>query len=599
MESTPLSRLFPAPDEKTITDVPHVTVEEQLAQESPLRRFRNPEELMEAVGALNREGKDPLPTVEPLSKSVLVESYVYRTTEKGISYARLGETQLPVRVMILPFAPAGITVSGTTLAVIGTQTAGYTDIAYLDITAPAAPKLLSHLSAEGTFVATRTQNNTLFFVLQGVWQEEVRLPQLLRGGAPVEYDYKKPTCACPALYGFTRTYTNPYYLHVLTADTRNPAQFTTQQVLALSSDQFVRMTPTALFLGYAPQMRESDILLDAMKTVVVPKLSPAAKVQYTQIVRAPDFLLTPEERRSKQLEFLRRQERLMSPAMQEALKKEQESVASYASYKEKLASTTLHKMRFEEGKLQYVTAATTSGTPLESPLVGDTEGGSWLLSRQGSGTILRTFDGQMAPKGEVFMSDVQAPQVRRNRGGELWIEGGTSQSVRILRLADLSRPMVTTGPEITMDARLIALEEGRALQVQKLEKTLELQLLSTADGKVLARYTLKEGTPYTRLFETLEAAYYHAPSRQLFVHMEERRGVGGAATFDGVMIFALGEASIEKKAEVDLRSGMTGNFGTDIRLLPMGEGDVAVLYGKLASLINTASREETVRRVLE
>jgi len=554
---------------------------------------------MAAVGSVLSPVKEINWSAESLEKSVVAKSYVYRMTEKGLSYIRLGDSTLPVRVMVLPFEPSGITISGDMLALIGTKTDGMTEIAYVDITTPAAPKLVTHMTAEGTFVATRSANNTLFFILRGQWKENVHVPTLAVGGKEIAYDYKKPTCPCPALYGFSREYRNPNFVHVLTADTRNPAQFTTGQVLALSEDQTVTVTSGALYISYAPQMQEDDVLLDALKNVLVSKLSNAAKVQYTQIVQAPDFLLTPEERRRKQLAFLRRQEQLLSPEMQKAVEKELTSTAEYSTYKEKLRVTTVHKLRFDEGKFQYVTAATTPGLPFASPLLGDTEGGSWMLSQEGSGALLRTFDPQMAPKGTVLLENMASPVVRRNRGNTIWLGNSGTSSVREIQMADLSAPRSTEGPDLTMDARLITLDAGRAIQVQKTAKGLELQLLSLGDMNVQARFALEGTEAYSRIFDSLDAAYYDTATKQLFVHMSEKRGTSQKETFDGLMVFKAEEGRLEKKAEIDLRSGMTGDLGTDIRVMPLGDKEVVVIYGKVASTMNTENLTESARKILE
>lgn len=598
-----LSRIFPEPTEKTITDVPHMTVDQQLDQESPLRRFRNPQEMADAVGDIVVSGNPAAFQGEQMAQEVLANSFVYRINETGFSYAKLGDGALPVRVMMLPFKPAGIATNNNMLVVTGAKDdATHTFVAYIDITAPAAPRLLSTTEADGALMGLRFEPDTIFIVLRGRWKNMMNIPALYANGQAPQYDYTRAGCACPALYGFTRAYTNPGYVHVLSVNTTNPASFTNQQVIAVSDDQQVALTQNALYIGYAPQLSEDDVLLDVLKTAMQSRLDAKAKLEYTKIVQAPDYVLSAAERRSKELHYLRKEEQTLPKDQYEAVEREVASSQQIAMFRNKAQVTMLHKLRFDAGKLQFVSAAITSGTPFDTISLGETTKGTWLVSRQpGSGAVMHTFDEQLQPQGELKIESMLQPQVRRAKDDTVWLTTAGSNDAHIISLADLTKPAQTGMQTIVDDARLISLEDGRSIQVNKVQNGLTLDLLRTqGDVQKLATLSLTGAAAYSRLFDSLDAAYYMPAKKLLVLHVEEARKVGNADHFDGVMVFAIDDNTIEKRAEFDLRAGMDRlTSGSDISIQPVSDNGVAVLYGKTASLIDLDQLKETVRKVLQ
>ena len=600
-----MGRIFPVPTEKTITDVPHIPVNQLLEQETPFRRFRNPEELQAALG----DAKVTAPTSvqsEVFPVSLLAKSYVYRVSDTGLSYAKLGDSQLPVRVMTLAFKPTGIALVDDTLVIVGAkQGSSATSVAMVDIAAPAAPRLVHTFEAEGTLQALRFAPHTIFIALRGQFQEPLTLPSMTLNGQKSVYDYTKPTCDCPSLYGFSRTYTNPGYLNVITLNVGSANLAPQQQIIALSADQQVTMTDTALYIAYKPQLTEDAVKLEVLKEALVSQLSAKAKVQYTQIVQAPDYVLSSAERQMKQLRFLEQQEMAMATDARASVDAtlQQKMEQELKAFHDKIDITITHKLRFDENKLQYVTASQTGGTPFATMLLGETEKGTWLVSHvpTGTGALLHTLDGQMQPLGSLTLDGLTQPQVRRAKNNELWLGDLGGSDARVIDLADMTKPVLQATRGLVADARLVTVDDKRALQVNKNAQGITLTLLDTqGEPKQLATLNLNGSAAYTRFFENLGAALYMPAQKMLIIHMEESRGTGGKEHFDGVMVFAIGDTSIDKKAEFDLRSGMQDlGQGSDLSIVPMSDTQVAVLYGKTASLLDLVAGKEIIRRVLQ
>lgn len=597
-----LTRIFPVPTEKTITDVPHIPVDQLLQQEMPFRRFRNPEEWAALLGGSITAKAMSFPG-ETLPSSLLAKSYVYGVGESGLSYVKLGDSQLPVRVLSLPFKAIGVMLVDEVLVVTGTKDAN-TAMAFIDITAPAAPRLINSFEAEGTFLAQRSAPHTVFLALRGDWSKGFHIPMLSPDGQEPSYDYNRATCNCPSLYGFSRTYTNPSFLHVVTVDVRNPSAYISQQAVALSDDQKVTLTDRALYIGYKPQLSEDSVRLEVLKNLLVPKLDGKAKVQYTQIVQAPDYVLSAGERQEKQLRYLEQQEaKLATDAkqiMDESLKQKLES--ELASFHQKTDVTVMHKLRFEEGRLQYVSATSTAGVPEDRLLVGETEKGTWLLSKavSGTGVLLQTINAQMQPQGHLALEGMIEPQMRRAKGDTLWIGALGSAEASVVNLTDMTKPTLEAKRTLVADARLITVDEKRAIQVNKTQEGLLLTLLDVqGDPKALANAEIKGNAAYSRLFDTLGAAMYVPEQKMLVIHVEESRNAGSNGRFDGVMLFAVGDNTLEKKTEVDLRAGTEKTAGGDISIQRVSEKEVAVLYGKTASLLDLTVPKEVVRKTLQ
>lgn len=602
VEEDVLGKIFPRPTEETITAIPKEPLALKIEKEVGLRRFKNPEELELAVGALDyAEKKEASVVPEDMQKSVLANGYVYRAMDTGFSYGKLGETQLPVRVTMLGFAPRGIAQQGNILVLAGTSE-GKTQTAVVDITAPAAPKVLSNTTADGNLMAVRFAPGTAFVVLRGVWKDAMTIPAVYEDNQPRTYDYKRVGCACPALYGFSRAYSHAGYVHVVTLPLVANAQ-AEQYVVAVSDDQQVHVASQALYIGYRPQETEEDVRLEVLASTLAEKLDGRAKLQYTEIMRAPDYILTPEEREEKQLRLLEREKDALAQDAQTSIERDvaAQLEEQMADFEKKTQVTIMHKLRFDEGKLQYVSAAVTQGTPHDTLQVGEYAEGTWLLSRaprSGTGSVLHTLDTQMQPKGDLLLENIVLPLVRRARETELWVTTSGSAEASIL---NLSTPELVGQQTLTQDERMIPVGENRVVQVSKGTDGVVLRLLDTSgETKELAKQSLTGSGAYSRLFDELTAAYYHPAQKMLIIHVEEIRRAGSSTGFDGVMLFAVGENTLEKKAEFDLRSGMGQVVAdTDVQVLPVSDTEVAVLYGKTASLINTAELKETVRKVLQ
>lgn len=601
------SRVFGEPTEKNIVNVPHLPLAQLLDQEKALRRYRNPSELFEAIQMHFDEAKPrALPAPEAV-RSVLKDSYVYRIAEDGLSFVKLGSSELPVRVLNLPFTPQGIYTKDETLLVTGTgEDKSKTVVARINISAPAAPKLEGTLELDGALRGVRFTDKTAFFVLQGAFQNPFALPTIAIDGKSRSYDFTSSGCNCPALYGFTRTFKNPSFLHVLTLDLTLASTDVTQQIIALNEDQEVVLGEQALYIVYAPQLRESDIKLEVLKNLLVTTLTPAKKLEYSEIVDAPEYVLQSDEKREKQLMYLESAQRNLSSSAQEGMEKNIQIALDKqtADYRKQADVTMMHKLRFDTGKLQYVSAVTLPGKPLDTTTLGETSLGTWFVSRSKletqTGTLLHTLDSQMQQQGEVFLDALQNPQVRRDRDGAVWFSESGSDEVRIINVSDLSAPVVVATRRVAADARLVRIDDTKSIQVSKVQDGLAISLLDTSgEVKVLATTELKGSLAYSRFFESLTGALYVPEKKMLVLHIEESRRAGNAGAFDGVMVFIIQNNTIEKKAEFDLRKGIEGQQDVfDIQISQISDNEVAVLYGKTASSIDLTTLQETSRKVL-
>src|SRR3989339_387236 len=195
------------------------------------------------------------------------------------------------------------------------------------------PKQIRDLDIEGDYVNSRMIGNYVYFV-----------------SANYNYYYDIP-------------YQNYNFTVITSINIQDPKEDIQGEAYLLSGNQNMYVSQNNIYLTYTKYINEYQLEMDVVREIVYPRLSDKEKEKIVKIENVENFILSPEEKRTKIEMIIERFGESLSISDQENLEKELEEKMKekYKDISKELEKTVIHKIAINKGVLEYQTFGEVTG----------------------------------------------------------------------------------------------------------------------------------------------------------------------------------------------------------------------------------------------
>ena len=178
------------------------------------------------------------------------------------------------------------------------RNAPYTYLRVYDLLDRTNPKLVRDLTIQGDYTGSRLVGGYVYLITTAQGDdldEETPVPRMFENGALL------PTapgtrCNCPEVYYFDVPYEESLMTSVLAVNIKDQGQAVAAQDYLLGVGQQLYMSPTNLYITYTSQVDYTEIYWQAMRDLLLPRLSQRAQKRIVEIEAAPNSLLSKSEK---------------------------------------------------------------------------------------------------------------------------------------------------------------------------------------------------------------------------------------------------------------------------------------------------------------
>ena len=337
-----------------------------------------------AVGGVGDDGggRDYSETniqVEGVDEADIIKTdgdYIYAVTNRDLYIVKAYPTSEAEVVTKISFdsTPQNIFINGNVLAVFGRDDAihnteiyksfkrrnSFTFLKVFDISDKKKPKQLRDMDFEGNYTNSRMIGSYVYFVTNTYgpfyYDDETPVPRIIENGEVVNAECASDEkCMIPDIYYFDMPYSSYNFTTVSAINIVNNEEDVTSDVYLLNAGQNMFVSQRNIYITYTKHVSEYELEMEVAKELIMPSLSERNQERVRSIEAVDNYILSPNEKRSKISAIIERYVNRLSDDEQEELQENLEAKMKekYTSIADELEKTIIHKIAINKNNLDY------------------------------------------------------------------------------------------------------------------------------------------------------------------------------------------------------------------------------------------------------
>jgi len=243
----------------------------------------------------------------------------------------------------------------------------YAFLKVFDISDKKNPKQARDLDFEGSINNSRMIGDYVYTVTTSYsYGDDAPLPIILENGQALPTAVGSPRCNCPDVYYFDIPYQSYNLTSIAVINVKDNAKPVKSEVYLLDGNQNMYVSQNNIYIAYTKYINEYQLVLEAMKELIVPRLTAKDQAQVKKIENTDNDVLSKQEKLAKIGLIIQKYQMTLPQAEQENLQKELEAKMKqkYADISKELEKTVIHKIAIDKDSLKYQTVGEATGAVL-------------------------------------------------------------------------------------------------------------------------------------------------------------------------------------------------------------------------------------------
>lgn len=326
--------------------------------------------------------------------------YVYAVSNRKVLILKAVPADAAEIVATIPldYAPAGIYLLGDKLAVFGSnynikplaeydkvnanRNRGYSDLTVYDVSERTRPKKEKQYDFEGSYANSRLIGDYLYFVtmttpVYAYYDETQPVPYVLEDGAV------RAVAAKPDVYYFDAPYVASNFTTLSAINLRDADQDIKNETYVLDGNQnAMYVSENNLYITFSKYTSEQDLMVAAVKELIVPRLGAKDQERIVEIEKAPSYILGAGEKSAKIAAIFEKYYQSLADDDQDKLNEEVKAkmTEKYEAVSREMQKTVVHKIAIDQGQLKYKSAGEVSGRVLNQFAMDESGDGNFRIA---------------------------------------------------------------------------------------------------------------------------------------------------------------------------------------------------------------------------
>lgn len=514
-------------------------------------------------------------------------SYIYTVVGTSVEIVKINaDNSLSIESTIaIDGYPQNMYIDGTRLVVYGSDasystepyydllprtSSSFTFVKIFDVSDHAKPEKVRDFRFEGYYVDSRMIGDYVYMVTSNPVYEIMAnpIPLMVEDGAVKSFDM-----TAEGVYYLDGSYDNYAFTRVNAIPVINDNEEVSAQVYLLSSTEKMYVSENAMYLTYTKYVSEQQIQLEALRSVVEPKLSASDKQKIKDIQDAPAHVLSYYDKQQKMYLVFAQYVEQLSESEQTKIQDAIEAYVTktYEDISKELEKTVIQKVTISGSKLTLGATGEVTGHVLNQFSM-DESGGYFRIATTKSDTWsqfaqmtdsynnLYILDGNLKQVGKVenLAKGEQIYSVRFMQNRAYIVTFKQTDPLFVLDVSNPTNPKVLGELKVPGfssylhpydDTTLIGF--GKDADADGRTKGLKISLFDVADPanlKETATYAIGDaGSDSIALYD--HKAFLFSKDKNLLVipatvYESEDGSYYGSVTSNGAMVFAITPTSI-------------------------------------------------------
>ena len=313
--------------------------------------------------------------------------YIYAVSGKSIFITEVypADSAKIISKIELKSTPQNLYLNGDSLVVLGqddaiyakmqgelkrivpSRSSQYAFLKVFDISDKKNPKQVRDLDFEGSINNSRMIGDYVYAVTTTYsYGGDMPIPIILENGEALPTAVGSPRCNCPAVYYFDIPYQSYNLTSIAAINVKDNAKPVKSEVYLLDGNQNMYVSQNNIYIAYTKYINEYQLVLEAMKELIVPRLNAKDQAQVKKIENTDNDVLSKQEKLAKIGQLIQKYQMTLPQAEQENLQKELEAKMKqkYTDISKELEKTVIHKIAIDKDSLKYQTVGEAAGAVL-------------------------------------------------------------------------------------------------------------------------------------------------------------------------------------------------------------------------------------------
>ena len=313
--------------------------------------------------------------------------YIYAVSGKSIFITEVypADSAKIISKIELKSTPQNLYLNGDSLVVLGqddaiyakmqgelkrivpSRSSQYAFLKVFDISDKKNPKQVRDLDFEGSINNSRMIGDYVYAVTTTYsYGGDMPIPIILENGEALPTAVGSPRCNCPAVYYFDIPYQSYNLTSIAAINVKDNAKPVKSEVYLLDGNQNMFVSQNNIYIAYTKYINEYQLVLEAMKEMIVPRLNAKDQAQVKKIENTDNDVLSKQEKLAKIGQLIQKYQMTLPQAEQENLQKELEAKMKqkYTDISKELEKTVIHKIAIDKDSLKYQTVGEAAGAVL-------------------------------------------------------------------------------------------------------------------------------------------------------------------------------------------------------------------------------------------
>src|SRR3990167_3502865 len=310
--------------------------------------------------------------------------YIYAVSGKSIFITEVypADSAKIISKIELKSTPQNLYLNGDSLVVLGqddaiyakmqgelkrivpSRSSQYAFLKVFDISDKKNPKQVRDLDFEGSINNSRMIGDYVYAVTTTYsYGGDMPIPIILENGEALPTAVGSPRCNCPAVYYFDIPYQSYNLTSIAAINVKDNAKPVKSEVYLLDGNQNMYVSQNNIYIAYTKYINEYQLVLEAMKEMIVPRLNAKDQAQVKKIENTDNDVLSKQEKLAKIGQLIQKYQMTLPQAEQENLQKELEAKMKqkYTDISKELEKTVIHKIAIDKDVLKYQTVGEATG----------------------------------------------------------------------------------------------------------------------------------------------------------------------------------------------------------------------------------------------
>jgi len=303
--------------------------------------------------------------------------YIYAVSGKSIfiTEAYPADSAKIISKIELKSTPQNLYLNGDSLVVLGqddaisSRSSQYAFLKVFDISDKKNPKQARDLDFEGSINNSRMIGDYVYAVTTTYsysYSDDAPIPIILENGQELPTAVGSPRCNCPAVYYFDIPYQSYNLTSIAVINVKDNAKPVKSEVYLLDGNQNMFVSQNNIYIAYTKYLNEYQLVLEAMKELIVPRLTAKDQAQVKKIENTDNDVLSKQEKLAKIGPIIQKYSKSLSEEQDKQTEKELEDKIrqKYADISKELEKTVIHKIAINKDSLKYQTVGEATGAIL-------------------------------------------------------------------------------------------------------------------------------------------------------------------------------------------------------------------------------------------